>query len=169
MNLWSPESEALINHLIHVSCCGREGVCFSRTRERDGVGGPAVQPHIPLLFSDLGPHLGSFPIWWCKFILRVVLGVLYYLLNSIQGKHTLCCGVDGFQRTKAKLLEWLHHHLFYSISLLVKEIKMYIVCQFQLLVILHCTKYLCIFTDMLFPGLYTRPSIPFLFTLIHSF
>ncbi len=26
----------------------REGLCFSRTHEREGVGGPAAQPHIPV-------------------------------------------------------------------------------------------------------------------------
>ncbi len=29
---------------------GRKGVCFSQNHAREGVGGPAVQPHIPVLF-----------------------------------------------------------------------------------------------------------------------
>ncbi len=40
-----------VNNLKHVALhCEQEGVCFSWTHEREGVGGLAVQPHIPVLF-----------------------------------------------------------------------------------------------------------------------
>ena len=36
-------------NLVHgVPRCEREGVCFSQIREQEGVGGPAVQPHLPV-------------------------------------------------------------------------------------------------------------------------
>ncbi len=44
------EQEGVENLVRVVPRCEQEGVCFSRTHEREGVGGPAVQPHIPVLF-----------------------------------------------------------------------------------------------------------------------
>ncbi len=44
------EQEGVENLIRVVPRCEREGVCFSRTHEREGVGVPVVQPHIPVLF-----------------------------------------------------------------------------------------------------------------------
>ena len=49
------EQEGVNNSICTVPRYRREGVCFSRNHEQEGVEGRAVQPHIPVLFPDLGP------------------------------------------------------------------------------------------------------------------